>query len=97
MSTNWRGRYEHCFRIMEDFQSRHPGVISADVAREAWAHSFVQRARARCFIAGEHRAAIVDVARALRYKPAYVQAWKSLARICLTAAGLPARESALRT
>jgi glycosyltransferase involved in cell wall biosynthesis len=96
MSTNWRGRYEHCFRIMQEFQSRHPGAIAPDVVREAWAHSFVQRARARCLAAGEHRAAILDVARALTYKPAYLHAWKSLARICLTAAGLPSRESALQ-
>jgi glycosyltransferase involved in cell wall biosynthesis len=92
MSTNWRGRYEHCFRIMEDFMDEHPGAVPPDVVREAWAHSFVQRARLRSLLAGEHSNAIMDVATALRHKPAYVPAWKLLGRICLTAAGVRPNE-----
>ena len=92
MSTNWRGRYEHCFRIMEDFISKHPEAIPAHVVHEAWAHSFMQRARLRSLLAGEHSNAIMDVARALKYKPNYMPAWKSLGRICLAAAGIRSNE-----
>ena len=47
MSRNWEGRYENCFRIMRDFESRHAGLLSPAVVREAWADSFVQRGRQR--------------------------------------------------
>lgn len=87
MSTNWRGRYEHAFRIMADFLSEHPEMVRAEVAREAWANSFVERARVRSLRSGEHASAILDVARALRLMPGYLLAWKSLVRIFLNAAG----------
>jgi glycosyltransferase involved in cell wall biosynthesis len=94
MSSNWRGRYEHCFRIMDDFLSRHPRAVPKHVVREAWAHSYVERARVRCLQAGEHGRAVLDVMRALQYKPGYLRAWKSLGRIGLTVAGLPWHEAA---
>jgi glycosyltransferase involved in cell wall biosynthesis len=87
MSTNWRGRYEHAFRIMTDFLSEHPEMVHAEVIREAWANSFVQRARVRSLRSGEHVSAVLDIARALRLMPGYPLAWWSLARIFLNAVG----------
>jgi glycosyltransferase involved in cell wall biosynthesis len=95
MSSNWEGRYEHCFRIMNDFLSRHPHAVPRHVVREAWAHSYVERARVRCLQAGEYSRAVLDVMRALRYKPAYLRAWKSLGRISLTAAGVRPPEAVI--
>jgi glycosyltransferase involved in cell wall biosynthesis len=88
MSGNWRGRYEYAFKIMQDFLKSHPDAIPKEVVREAWAHSFVERARARSEFGGEHRDAIRDIVTALKHKPDYVYAWKSLGRVCLTAAGI---------
>jgi|CXWL01.1.fsa_nt_gi glycosyltransferase involved in cell wall biosynthesis len=85
MSANWRGRYDYAFRIMDEFLRKYPDAISSEVAREAWAHSFVQRARVRSYVSGEHALGIVDIGRALRCMPGYLHAWKSLVRICLNA------------
>lgn len=88
MSSNWRGRYEHAFRIMRDFIDRHPSAIGPRTAREAWSHSYMQRARLRSAISGEHSRALGDVARALRLQPSSRLAWKTLPAVVLAAAGL---------
>ena len=88
MSSDWRGRYDHAFRIMEDFMARNPGVVGEAAARDAWAHSYTQRARLRSAISGEHSAALHDVARALGLQPTSRVAWKTLPAIVLAATGL---------
>lgn len=85
MSTNWRGRYDHAFRIMDEFVRKYPDVIGSDIVHEAWAHSFVERGRVRSYASGEHVLGMVDIARALSRKPGYSHGWKSLARIFLNA------------
>lgn len=88
MSRNWRGRYEHAFRIMREFLAHHPGVIDERTETEAWAHSYTQRARLRTFISHEYVRALGDVCRALRVKPTYRFAWRTVPVIALAAAGL---------
>lgn len=88
MSSNWRGRYEHAFRIMREFIGRHPMTVGPDVVREAWSHSYMQRARLRSAISGEHSQALGDVARALRCHPTSRLAWKTLPAVVLAAAGV---------
>jgi hypothetical protein len=88
MSTNWKGRYDHAFRIMEDFLARHPGSVRRSVVREAWADSLVRRARARAQLSSEYGAAVVDIGRALLWKPMYPLAWRSLAYVGLNALGV---------
>jgi glycosyltransferase involved in cell wall biosynthesis len=97
MSSNWRGRYEHAFRIMRDFLDRHPSAIGPRAAREAWSHSYMQRARLRSAISGEHSRALGDVARALRLQPSSRLAWKTLPAVALAAAGLRDLPSVHRT
>lgn len=87
MSKNWRGRYEHAFRIMREFLARYPGVIDVATEAEAWAHSYTQRARLRTFMSGEYGPAIFDVVRALRVMPSYRYAWRTFPVIALAAAG----------
>ena len=87
MSKNWRGRYEHAFRIMREFLDQHPGVIDADTENEAWAHSYTQRARLRSFNSSEYGPALADVLRALRIRPTYRFAWRTVPAIALAAAG----------
>jgi len=88
MSTNWVGRYDHAFRIMEAFLARHPGALAAEDVRGAWAHSYTQRARQRGAISQEYGPALADVARALRLQPTSLFAWKTLPAVVLAAAGV---------
>jgi len=88
MSSNWRGRYDHAFRIMREFVERHPGAVAPDAERGAWAHSYTQRARMRTAISGEYRAALGDVGRALRLTPTSLPVWKTLPAVMLAAAGI---------
>ncbi len=88
MSSNWRGRYEHAFRIMQDFVERHPMAVCPDTVRAAWSHSYMQRARLRSAISGEHSEALSDVARSIRLQPTSRLAWRTLPAVLLAAAGL---------
>ncbi len=90
MSNNWQGRYEQCFRIMRDFENRHPGAVSRDRVREAWAHSYASRARIRSFQSRQHLAACGDVLRSLYLQPRNVNTWRLVGRIAANAVGFRA-------
>jgi len=87
MSNNWRGRYDHAFRIMEDFLREHGAAVSRAVVKEAYADSFTQRGRLRATFSGEYLAGLGDMLHALRWKPDFMPAWKSILRIALLALG----------
>lgn len=87
MSNNWRGRYDHAFRIMRDFMERHPKGVSEEVVKRAYAHSYTERARLRAALDGEYAFAIGDALKAMGYMPTYVPAWKMLVRVAMIAAG----------
>ena len=87
MSRNWRGQYDHAFRIMREFLAHHPGVVAPQTVREAWAHCYAQRARLRLFISGEYGHALQDIARAIWIKPTYTVAWRMLPVVVLAATG----------
>lgn len=86
MSKNWRGRYEHAFRIMDKFLQQYPGRIPPHVIKEAYAHSYTQRARLRASLDADYRGAFGDIGRALSHQFSYLPAWKSIGRVCLNAA-----------
>jgi len=88
MSSNWRGRYEHAFRIMEAFLQKHPGLLSAAVVNEAYAHSYASRGRLRAIVDGDYSNGMKDAMTALRRDVGYFPAWKLLVRIMLLATGL---------
>ena len=88
MSSNWRGRYEHAFRIMESFVDKHPGLISPAVINEAYAHSYTNRGRIRAIVDRDYGNGAKDAITALRRDVLYVPAWKLLARILLLASGV---------
>ena len=67
MSSNWRGRYEHAFRIMTDFVQAHPNAVPKDVVRHALAQSYANRGRARANISADYFGAIADALRSVRY------------------------------
>ena len=88
MSRNWKGRYEHAFRIMSDFTSKHPGLLDPAIKKAATAHSYATRARARAMVSGDYRGGLADLMRALRIDPMFLLAWKTLAMITLRATGV---------
>ncbi len=88
MSKNWQRLYDHAFGIMREFVARHPGAVAPATVRDAWSHSYMQRARLRSFLSGEYADGVRDVARALRIRPTSRLAWKTLPAIALAASGL---------
>jgi hypothetical protein len=97
MSSDWRGRYDHAFRIMHEFLARNPGAIAPGAVRDAWSHCYAQRARLRTALSGEHSQALQDVARALGLQPTSRFAWKTLPAVMLAATGLRNMSSVHRT
>jgi len=89
MSTNWRGRYDAAFRIMEEFLDEYPSMLPRSVIDEAYAHSYTERARHRSLWGREYWQGIRDVFTALQYRKMYLPAWKLMIRIGVTAVGWP--------
>ena len=82
------GYQTQSFISPQEFLAHHPDAIGAETVRDAWAHSYIQRARRRCVISGEYAGAFRDVTRALRIRPTSRVAWKTLSAIALDASGL---------
>ena len=87
MSRDWVGRYDHAFRIMNEFLEQHPSLVRPAVVREAWADSYVQRARMRVRQPGQFWPAVADLGRAVRCKPGFFPAWRSFGRVLLSGVG----------
>jgi glycosyltransferase involved in cell wall biosynthesis len=85
MSNNCRKRYVSGIAIMQRFLERFPGAVAAPIEKEAWAHTYV--GFGQCLRQVDRRAlpALKLYVRALRYKPAYLPAWRAIAT---TLAGL---------
>jgi glycosyltransferase involved in cell wall biosynthesis len=80
MSRNWRGRYEHEFRIMRDFLRKHPGLIPAAVVREAYAFTYARRGHMRTLVDRQYLQGFKDACRSVFYLPTYAPAWRMLGR-----------------
>lgn len=87
MSRNWRGRYENCFNIMQDFLEKYPGFVSKKTISEAWAHTYTSRGRIRSYQSGEHFRAMIDIIKATHHLPSYWPAWRLIGRILLNFLG----------
>jgi glycosyltransferase involved in cell wall biosynthesis len=83
MSKNWKGRYEACFRIMAEFEARHPNLIAPSTRRRAHSYSYVNRARARAVISDDQLGCLVDCARAITIGPAWRIALKTVLKSIL--------------
>ncbi len=100
MSKDWRGRYEHDTRIMEDFLAAHPGAVSSRTVRRAWAHTYANRAKARVSRNSEWKQGFLDISRAIARDPTFWGAWRNAGLICRMAvlrrhgrSGFQAREA----
>ena len=83
MSNNCKGRYLSGIEIMKNFLQQFPGVVDKDTENEAWAHTYV--GFGQCLREIDHRIgpALTLYVRALRYKPSYLPAWKSIVKAFL--------------
>ena len=90
MSTNWVGRYDHAFRIMNQFVREFPDALGKREVRNAYSTTYVGRARARSFYGKQHRLAFADCLKALTLQPTNGRAYKTLLRVLLTALGASA-------
>jgi glycosyltransferase involved in cell wall biosynthesis len=86
MSGNWRGRYEYCFRIMQDFLTSYSGILSKEAIAEAWADTYANRGRIRSYH-GEHIQALMDIVHAINHLPTYWPTWRLIGRVLLNACG----------
>lgn len=91
MSTNWRGRYDAAFVIMEKFQREHPGMISSRTRRRAYANTLTNRGRARA--AREPFEGIRDTIHGLVLDPFSAYSWKSPLRAVWTVATQTAKRT----
>lgn len=83
MSKNYKGRYFNGINIMKRFLTEFPGIIDKKTEDEAWAHTFV--GYGECIRRYERQIgpALSLYMRALRHKPHYLPAWKSIIKTIL--------------
>ncbi len=84
MSKNYRKRYESAIRIMRSFLANNPGIVNANVVREAWAHTYAGRADTTLWHERNRLAAFKDYRRALSFTPWSWSVWRSILRSLVT-------------
>lgn len=83
MSNDCRNRYINGIRIMENFLNRFPGAVDARTVSEAWAHTYVGFGDCTGTMERSIRPALSLYGCALRHKPTYLPAWKSIIKTAL--------------
>ena len=81
MSHNYMKRYECGIKIMKKFLETHPGLVDQKTIDEAWAHTYVGRGRCLAEFKKNRLGALKDYLYALKNKPGYLPAWKSIAKL----------------
>ena len=83
MSNNSMKRYLSGIEIMKCFLQEFPGLVDKKTINEAWAHTYVSFGESQRSTEQSILAALSLYARALRYKPDYLPAWKSIGKAIL--------------
>lgn len=78
VTSNGIKLYENGIRIMERFLEQFPGVVDKSTQNEAWAHTYTGYGYCVRSNKGGRKVALNLYLRALRYKPAYLLAWKGI-------------------
>lgn len=78
MSTNYRGRYDHAIRILNNFIQTHGNQLDQKQLRKAWADIYVNQANAIAINEGKLREPLAGYVKGLTTDPTYWHAWKSL-------------------
>jgi hypothetical protein len=79
MSKNFETRFDCTVRVMRQFLTEHPGLVSPATVSLAWAHTYAGFAEKQRGVRRWGRAARCYVD-ALKARPTYLPAWKGLAR-----------------
>lgn len=81
ISNNCRSRYLVGIEIMKNFLQEFPGVVNKDTENEAWAHTYVGFGDCMLDVDQRRSTALRLYAQALRYRPAYLPAWKAIVKV----------------
>jgi glycosyltransferase involved in cell wall biosynthesis len=81
MSKNWKGRYEHSFRIMRKFIDKHPQALPRKVIRRAYADSYVQQGICYAILEKDRRRALGEFWRGAKTDPFFWMAWKEMGKL----------------
>jgi len=83
MSKNYAKRYECAIKIMNKFLEENPDFVNKKTVNEAWAHTYT--GRGNCWVNFEKNKpkAFKDYLTALKYKPFYMPAWKSIVKLLI--------------
>ena len=80
MSNNCKSRYLNGIEIMKSFLQQFPGAVDKDTEKEAWAHTYVGFGQCVREVDQRLGSAFKLYARALRYRPSYLPAWKAIVK-----------------
>ncbi|RZV51862.1 MAG: glycosyltransferase family 2 protein [Pseudomonadales bacterium] len=81
MSTNYRGRYEHAFAILANFETNHGEKVAKHVMRSAWADNYISKARTYVHHEGRSIYSLRLLAKGIFLEPLSLKGWKCLFRI----------------
>lgn len=80
MSKKYRRRLDSSMAIMDAFLKKHPGAVSPGHAKRAWAITYTNRGDVLLVNERKRLPAIREMLKALRYKPLFWPAYRSMAR-----------------
>jgi hypothetical protein len=80
MSKKYRRRLDSSLAIMAAFLEKHPGAVSPEHEKLAWAISYTNRGDVLLTNERKRVPAIREMLKALRYKPLFLPAYRSMAR-----------------
>jgi glycosyltransferase involved in cell wall biosynthesis len=81
MSKNWKGRYEHSFRIMRKFIAAYPDALPRKVIRRGYADSYVQLGICYAMLAKDRRSALAKFWQGACADPLFWMAWKEMGKL----------------
>lgn len=83
MSMNYRGRYNHAFKILKDFLRKHPDALPKQLVHRAWADMYISRGMAVASAEKTFKEPLKDILSGLCQDYAYWPAWRSLVQLIL--------------
>lgn len=75
MSKNWKGRYEHALRIMDDFLNKYNELLSPDVVKTAYADTYTNLAAQQIINQGIN-ASLPTIIKAFSFRWTYWPTWQ---------------------
>ncbi len=83
MSNNYRGRYEHAFKILRKFVNQYGHTLDSAKVRVAWADTYMNQANAIAVNERLFWEPLRGYLRGIMRSPGYIPLWKSLAKLIL--------------